>query len=135
MIAVGLVLAFAPPLRRAAHGRRSGLLRPMQLVVVLAATVVVVVGIRPANVPGEKNFSDSSTMVRVIMGAAGIDIFVHHPIFGVGFSRSSLPTVLADPSVTSDLHRWFPYAPPDVFPDIVRTVVAEHQLTSAGGIE
>ena len=56
MVAVGLVLAFAPPLRRAAHGRRSGLLRPMQLVVVLAATVVVVVGVRPANVPGGEEF-------------------------------------------------------------------------------
>jgi O-antigen ligase len=133
MIAVGLVLALAPPLRRAAHGRRSGLLRPMQLVVVLAATVVVVVGIRPANVPGEKNFSDSSTMVRVVMGAAGIDIFIHHPIFGVGFSRSSLPTVLADPSVISDLHRWFPDAPADVFPTLSNCLV-DHQLTSAGGI-
>ena len=92
--AVGLVLAFAPPPRRAAHSRRSGLLRPMQLVVVLTVVVVVVVGVRSANVPGEKGFSDGSTMARIIAGAAGVDIFAHHPIFGVGFSRSALPEVL-----------------------------------------
>ena len=98
--AVGLVLAFAPPLRRAAHSRRSGLLRPIQLVVVLIVVVVVVVSVRSTNVPGEKGFGNGSTMARVIAGAAGIDIFVHHPIFGVGFSRSALPRVLADPAVS-----------------------------------
>ena len=89
--AVGLVLAFAPPPRRAAHSRRSGLLRPMKLVVVLAIVVIVVVGVRSANVPGQKGFSNGSTMVRIIAGADGVDLFVHHPIFGVGFSRSALP--------------------------------------------
>jgi len=105
----------------------------MRLAVVLAATVVVVVGIRPANVPGQRNFRDSSTMDRVIMGAAGIDIFLHHPIFGVGFSRSSLPAVLADPSVTSDLHQWFPNASDDLFPTLSNCLV-EHQLTGAEGV-
>ncbi len=129
--AVGLVLALAPPPRRAAHGRPTGLLRPMQLVVVLAAVVVVVVGVRSANVPGENGFSSGSTMNRIILGAGGVDIFAHHPVFGVGFSRSSLPTVLADPSVTSQLHRWFPTSPPDLFPD-VQGCAAQHLLTSAG---
>ena len=80
--AVGLVLAFAPPLRRAAHSRRSGLLRPIQLVVVLIVVVVVVVSVRSTNVPGEKGFGNGSTMARVIAGAAGIDIFVHNPFSG-----------------------------------------------------
>ena len=94
--AVGLVLALAPPPRRAAHSRRAGLLRPMKLVVVLTIVVVVVVAVRSANVPGQKGFSNGSTMARIIAGAAGVDLFVHHPIFGVGFSRSALPEVLAD---------------------------------------
>ena len=56
LIAIGLVLAFAPPPRRAAHGRRSGLLRPIQLALVLAVVFVVVVNVRSANVPGGDGF-------------------------------------------------------------------------------
>jgi O-antigen ligase len=129
--AVGLVLAFAPPPRRAAHSRRSGLLRPMKLVVVLTVVVLVVVSVRSTNVPGQKGFSSGSTMARIIAGAAGVDLFVHHPIFGVGFSRSALPEVLADPSLTSGLHRWFPNARADLFPDLSNCLV-EHQFTGAG---
>ncbi len=129
--AVGLVLALAPPPRRAAHSRRAGLLRPMKLVVVLTIVVVVVVAVRSANVPGQKGFSNGSTMARIIAGAAGVDLFVHHPIFGVGFSRSELPEVLADPSVTSDLHRAFPNSPADLFPDVSQCLI-EHQLTGNG---
>ena len=129
IVAVGLVLAFAPPRRRAAHSRRSELLRPMQLVVVLTLLVVVVISVRSANVPGEKGYSNGSTMARVVVGAAGLDLFAHHPIFGVGFSRSALPEVLADPSIISDLHRWFPNSPSDLFPSVSECVF-EHQLTS-----
>ncbi len=129
--AVGLVLAFAPPLRRAAHSRRSGLLRPMQLVVVLTVAVVVVVSVRSSNVPGQQGYSNGSTMARIVAGAAGVALFEHHPIFGVGFSRSELPDVLADPIIVSDLHRWFPTAPDDLFPD-VSECLTENQLTSAG---
>jgi O-antigen ligase len=103
----------------------------MKLVVVLAIVVVVVVDVRSSNVPGEKGFSDGSTMARIIAGAAGIDLFVHHPIFGVGFSRSALPQVLADPSITSDLHREFPNSPADLFPNLSECLL-ENQLTSAG---
>ena len=129
--AVGLVLAFAPPPRRAAHSRRSGLLTPMKLVVVLTIVIVVVVDVRSSNVPGKKGFSNGSTMARIIAGAAGVDLFAHHPIFGVGFSRSALPEVLADPSVTSDLHREFPNSPADLFPDETECLI-EHQFTGAG---
>jgi O-antigen ligase len=129
--AVGLVLAFAPPPRRAAHSRKSGLLRPMKLVVVLTIVVIVVVDVRSANVPGQKGFSNGSTMARVIAGAEGVDIFAHHPIFGVGFSRSALPQELADPTITSDLHREFPNSPADLFPNLSECLL-ENQLTSAG---
>ncbi len=131
IIAVGLILALAPPPRRAAHGRRSGLLRPMQLVVVLAVVVVVVVGVRSANVPGSKTFSSSSTMNRIILGAAGVEVFEHHPVYGVGFDRNSLPAVIADPSITSQLHRLFPTSNSSLFPD-VQSCAAQHLLTSAG---
>ena len=129
--AVGLVLAFAPPPRRAAHSRKSGLLRPMKLVVVLIIVVVVVVDVRSANVPGEKGFGNGSTMARIIAGASGVDMFAHHPIFGLGFSRSALPQELADPTITSDLHREFPNSPADLFPNL-SDCLSEHQLTSAG---
>ena len=103
----------------------------MKLVVVVAVVVIVVVAVRSSNVPGEKGFSNGSSMARVIAGAAGLDLFVHHPIFGVGFSRSELPQVLADPSVTSELHGWFPNSPADLFPDLSECLL-ENQLTSAG---
>ena len=131
IFAVGLVLALAPPPRRAGHGRSSGLLRPMQLVVALVAVAAIVLGVRSANVPGSSEFASSSTMGRVILGAGGIDIFLHHPIVGVGFSRSALPNVMGDPSVVSDLHSWFPSAPAELFPS-VSNCLATHQLTSAG---
>ena len=86
--AVGLVLAFAPPPRRAAHSQRSGLLRPLQLVVVLTVVIAVVVGVRSSNVPGQQGFSSGSTMNRIILGAGGVEVFAHHPVFGVGFARS-----------------------------------------------
>jgi O-antigen ligase len=87
--------------------------------------------VRAANVPGEKGFNSGSTMARIIVGAAGLDLFAHHPIFGVGFSRSALPEVLADPSITSDLHRWFPNSGADLFPDVSECLV-EHQFTGSG---
>jgi O-antigen ligase len=130
--AVGLVLAFAPLPRRAAHSRRAGLLRPIKLVVALTIVVVVVVAVRSANVPGEKGFSNGSTMARIIAGAAGLDLFAHHPIFGVGFSRSELPQVLADPTINSDLHRAFPNAPADLFPAVSECLI-EHQSTGLTG--
>jgi len=130
IIAVSLVLALAPPPRRAAHGR-SGLLRPLQLVVVFAVAVAVVLGVRSENVPGSSRFANSTTMQRVILGAAGVDIFAHHPILGVGYSRTQLPDVLIDPSVTSQLYRWFPNAPAGLFP-AATDCLAQHQLTAAG---
>ena len=129
--AVGLVLAFAPPLRRAAHSRRSGLLRPIQLVVVLIVVVVVVVSVRSTNVKGEKGFGNGSTMARVIAGAAGIDLFVHNPNFGVGFSRTRCGESWPIRAVSSDLHREFPSAPADLFPDVSECLI-EHQLTGTG---
>jgi O-antigen ligase len=129
--AVGLVLAFAPTPRRAAHSRRTGLMRPMKVVVVLTVLVVVVVDVRSSNVPGEKGFSNGSTMARIIAGAAGVDIFARHPIFGVGFSRSELAQELVDPSITSDLHRQFPNSPADLFPSLSDCLL-ENQLTGAG---
>ena len=80
-------------------------------------------------------------------GAEGFQFWQHHgtdhcwgcrrrsfrpsPNFGVGFSRSVLPEVLADPSLTSGLHRWFPNARVDLFPDLSNCLI-EHQFTGAG---
>jgi hypothetical protein len=130
-VAVGLVLALAPPPRAAGHNRKSGLWRPLQLVIVVGAVVFAVVGVRSANVPGSSKFVDSSTMARVVLGAGGVDMFLHHPIFGVGFSRSELASVMGDPTVVSDLHRWFPTARPDLFPNVLNCRNT-HTLTSAG---
>ena len=125
------MLAFAPPPRRAAHSQRSGLLRPLQLVVVLSIVIAVVMGVRSSNLPGQQGFSSGSTMNRIILGAGGVEVFAHHPVFGVGFARSFLPTVLADPSITAQLHRWFPTSNAVLFPD-VQACLAQHLLTSAG---
>jgi hypothetical protein len=131
VVAVGLVLALAPPPRRTARRRSSGLLRPMQLIIVVAALAITVVGVRSENLPGTSNFASSSTMQRVIYGADGVDIFEHHPILGVGFSRSELANVIGDPSVVSEVQRWFPNTPPQLFHTELDCRLTG-QLTSAG---
>lgn len=132
-VAVGLVLALAPPPRRAGRSsRKSGLWRPMQLVLVVVAVALTVVAVRAQNVPGTSKFSNSSTMFRVVFGAGGVAMFEQHPILGVGFTRSELANVIGAPSIVSDLHRWFPGLPPDQFPNVAVNCASQNQLTAAG---
>jgi O-antigen ligase len=93
--------------------------------------VLVVVGLRPQNLPGSSGFAKGSTGQRIVLGADGLLIFAHHPVFGVGFARSSLPSVIADPRDTATLRQWFRSSPPDFIPEPYQCL-SLNQLTSAG---
>ncbi len=104
--AVGIVIGFVPFTR--GTGRRPlGLIRPLWMLVSVAVIVVSVVTLRPQNLPGGAQFQTGSTAQRVVLGADGVLIFASHPVLGVGFSRSSLPNVIADPSNEATLRNWF----------------------------
>ena len=74
--------------------------------------------LRPVNLPSSENFQSSSTLHRVILGSAGIEIFKGNPVFGVGWSNSSEPAVIGDPAISDSLRRRFDRARPGFFPDI-----------------
>lgn len=118
ILALAIVLGFARPLLvRDVWRRRKAILgRPAQLLVLVAAAFVVVVLVRPNQLPGSSEFANSSTMNRVILGTAGMDIFVHHPVTGVGWQRSSDPQILAAPGVLAELHHLYPDSKDGLFP-------------------
>jgi O-antigen ligase len=130
IVAVGLVVGLAP-LPGASSDRRAGLLRPARLLVMAVVVVVAIVGLRPQNLPGSQGFEKGSTAQRIVLGADGLLIFAHHPILGVGFGRSALPTVIADPRDTTVLRRWFATSPAAFIPDVSQCI-GLNQATAAG---
>lgn len=114
--ALGLILGFTT-WRRHRDTTKAGLLRPARVILLLAAAVIVALILRPGNLPGSQGFgTTSSTATRVMYALDGLDQFAHHPVLGVGFTRSALPTVIGDPKILADLRKWFPHSPTYFFP-------------------
>jgi O-antigen ligase len=68
--------------------RSSALLTPTRVIVLLVAATVFAMTLRSENLPVSDNFRRSTTIHRVILAEAGIELFLQHPIFGVGWQRS-----------------------------------------------
>lgn len=79
--------------------------------------------LRPEALPGRLEFTSSSTMHRVLVGAAGLEIFARHPVIGVGWQQSSSPQFIGNPEINRALRRRFPGANPSLFPDVRATSV------------
>ena len=63
------------------------------LALALAGVVVfgVVQLVRPEVTPGSADFRSSSASQRIVLGAAGLEIFERNPVIGVGWRQSSSP--------------------------------------------
>jgi O-antigen ligase len=95
------------------------------LIVALAGVVVfaVVRLVRPNETPASQNFKQSSGYNRIVLGAAGLDIFAHNPVIGVGWRESGSPKVIQARSLNLQLRRRFPDAAPVFYPDVTPTSV------------
>jgi len=116
IVAVCLVVGLVQPVRKDELIKRA-LLRPLRIVLLVLAAIVAVVSLRPQNLPSSSNFNQGSTDVRLMAGAAGLVVFAHHPVLGVGFARSADPSILDTQQTSAPLHRWFPGQPPSFYPD------------------
>ena len=92
--------------RRAGDGRRGD--RRLHLVQVF----------RPEQLPGSEDFDDRSATQRIVVAAAGIEIFERNPIVGVGWRQSTAPEVIGDREIATEVRRQFPDARPTFFPDV-----------------
>ena len=117
-VAVGLVLALGASLA----GRSSPAQRVARPVLALALAGVVVFGVvqlvRPEVTPGSADFRSSSASQRIVLGAAGLEIFERNPVIGVGWRQSSSPAVIGDREIAAEVRRRFPDAPPIFYPDV-----------------
>jgi O-antigen ligase len=122
-IATGLALALAAGLA----GRRGQLQRATRVVVALTIAGVVVFGLvqvlRPTSIPTEASFRESSASQRIIVGAAGLEVFERNPVIGAGWRRSDSPMVIGDAEIASELRSRFPRAKEEFFPDVNPTSV------------
>jgi O-antigen ligase len=103
-------------------GRRAPLARATRMVVALATAGVLVFGLvqylRPSSTPTDAGFRESSTSQRIILGAAGLEVFQRNPVIGAGWQRSAAPAVIGDPEIASELRSRFPTAKNEFFPDV-----------------
>ena len=126
LIAVAVVLTVAgfssrsPGVRVREHALFPLVIRVLAVGVVLMDLALV---LRPESLPGRLEFTSSTTMHRVLVGAAGLEIFRHHPVIGVGWQQSSKPEYIGDPEINRALGRRFPDAYPHLFPDVRPTSV------------
>ena len=114
-VAVGAVLA--TPARPGTGGEQAGRVAlAMGLAVILVFTSIQV--FRPEQLPGSEDFNDRSATQRIIVAAAGIEIFERNPIVGVGWRQSTAPEVIGDREIATEVRRQFPDARPTFFPDV-----------------
>jgi O-antigen ligase len=115
--AAGLVLGLAPvsmPFNRRPWG---ALILPARVVLLLVALLATVTWLRPYDAPGSASFGSGTANVRLIYAVDGIEQFTQHPILGVGYQKSSLPSNFANPAIVADLHRRFPNTTSGIIPN------------------
>jgi O-antigen ligase len=118
LVATGLALAVGASFA----GPRTPLERATRVVVALMIASVVVFGVvqflRPSSTPTHGGFRESSASQRIIVGAAGLEVFERNPVIGAGWRRSDSPAVIGDPEIASELRSRFSEARQDFFPDV-----------------
>jgi O-antigen ligase len=81
--------------------------------------VVAVLALRSDSLPTSSEFRSSSAYHRIILGAAGVRIFLDHPIIGVGWQKSASPQVIGDDEVAVHLRRAYPDVNTYLYPEAV----------------
>jgi O-antigen ligase len=67
---------------------KPALVTPYRLLLVVVVGFAVATTLRPVNLPGSDEFRSSSSAHRLLMADAGLRMFAHDPITGVGWQRS-----------------------------------------------
>jgi O-antigen ligase len=122
-IATGIALAMAASFT----GRSAPLQRTTRVVVALTIAGVLIFALvqylRPSSTPTDPGFRESSASQRIIVGAAGLEVFERNPVIGAGWQRSASPAVIGDSEIASELRARFPRAKQEFFPDVNPTSV------------
>jgi O-antigen ligase len=120
MVATGFVLALGASLGSRYSAAAAQRAARAVLGVALAGVVVfsVVQFLRPEVTPGSESFRNSSAAQRIILGAAGLEIFERNPVVGAGWRQSSVPEVIGDREIALEVRRQFPDARPAFYPDV-----------------
>ena len=120
IVATGFVLALGASLASRSSAATPHRAARAVLAVGLAGVVVfsVVQFLRPEVSPSSESFRSSSAAQRIILGAAGLEIFERDPIVGAGWRQSSSPQVIGDREIAIEVRRRFPDARPIFYPDV-----------------
>jgi O-antigen ligase len=110
------------------HPRRGAFERAIKAIVLVTIGTLLVLGFvrsfRPELVPGSPQFGYSSATHRLVLGASGLQLFIQHPLIGVGWQRSASPDVIGSVDVVDAVRARFsegvnPYFFPNVTPSSV----------------
>jgi O-antigen ligase len=120
LVATGFVLALGASLGSRASAAAPHRATRVVLGVALAGVLVfsVVQFLRPEATPNSESFRNSSTAQRIILGAAGLEIFERNPVVGAGWRQSSSPQVIGDREIAMEVRRRFPDSRPIFYPDV-----------------
>jgi O-antigen ligase len=121
-VAVILALGLASSTRRGVAGLRAAKL-VIAVLVALGLAYGVASAVRPGDLPGSEGFRSSSAWHRTVVGSAGVELALRHPVIGVGWRRSSSPDVIGDPDIATDLRARFSTTKEEFFPDVEPTSV------------
>jgi len=113
-------------LYRLVHSRHDLLLVARFILIAVLGLGVFLISVsffRPSDYQGILQAKGGSFTHRTIVGLAGIQIFMEHPFFGVGWQASTLPGVIMRADLNIWLRHIFPVASPYLFPDVTPTAV------------
>ena len=125
---------------RAARGRRDGrresLVTPSRLLLMLVAGLAIATILRPTNLPGSPEFGHSSTMHRIVLADAGLQLFAEEPLTGIGWQRTK--DEIGAPELNADLRDHYGTSVnPHFFPEVDRTTTVHNayvQILAESGL-
>jgi O-antigen ligase len=77
---------------------------------------LVISSFRPEMIPTSDSFRTSSASHRITLGTAGIELFLSHPVMGVGWRQSSNPELIGSPVIRRQVAKNVPILNPAFLP-------------------
>ncbi len=78
---------------------------PTRLLAMVIVGLGAAMALRPSNLPTSAGFGGSTTVHRVVLADAGLELFQRHPLFGIGWQQA--PVEVGSPAVSAALHKRF----------------------------
>ena len=104
VVALGLYGVGSVNARRS-NSQRQQLVVPTRLMALIVIGFAAVMALRPSNLPTSPDFGTSTTVHRVVLVDAGLELFQRNPLLGVGFGQA--PQAVGSPAVNSVLRQRF----------------------------